>query len=58
MPSKTLPWRCDKHPNAKIREVTEQTYVVLNGYPAGQGFGKRVWYECSICGKRLADDKE
>lgn len=45
--------RCPDHPAADILHSWDQTYVILNGLPAGQGIASNHVYECSVCHKQL-----
>lgn len=48
-----LPWRCPKHPNAKIKHSWDRTQFVYNdGYPRG-GFDDNHKYECGDCRTEL-----
>ena len=51
---KKLPWRCPKHPDAKILDSYDRTYYVFNGYPRGSGDDSNHKYECLDCGCELA----
>jgi len=54
----TLPWVCPDHPDAQVRCSWDETHYVMNGYPAGTGIKSNFKYECAVCGRELAPDKE
>jgi len=54
-----LPWLCPDHPEANVRHLWDQSYCVLNGYPAGTGIQSNHRYECAVCCRELASkDRE
>jgi hypothetical protein len=54
-----LPWYCPEHPAAQqILKSWDQNHYVMNGYPAGLGWKTNIVYECSECGRKLAEGGE
>jgi len=49
-----LPWKCPKHPDAKILKSWDESRYIFNGYPRGSGHTTNIKYECAECGIELS----
>ena len=58
MSEKLKPYICGDHPEAQIKKSWDQNHAVLNGYPAGTGWGSNYKYECNECGRELCSEEE